>query len=112
MWGAAAPLIPEWSQRLDLSSFEAGVLLASASLTIFAVSLPASWLGTRFGSRHVTLAAVGLLACRSTAITSAPRAITSSVLSLNVITQCLAIIPASKTDHRIVSAESVISLKE
>jgi len=61
MWGAAAPLIPEWSQRLDLSSFEAGVLLASASLTIFAVSLPASWLGTRFGSRHVTLAAVGLL---------------------------------------------------
>jgi predicted MFS family arabinose efflux permease len=61
MWGAAAPLIPEWSRQFHLSSFEAGVLLASASLTIFAVSLPASWLGDRFGSRNVTLVAVGLM---------------------------------------------------
>lgn len=62
VWTALVPLVPTYSQRFDLTKLESGVLLASASLTILAVSIPASVLGDRFGPRRLTLWAMALLA--------------------------------------------------
>jgi predicted MFS family arabinose efflux permease len=62
VWTALVPLVPTYSQRLDLSKLESGMLLASASLTILAVSIPASVLADRFGPRRLTLWAMVLMA--------------------------------------------------
>jgi DHA1 family multidrug resistance protein-like MFS transporter len=62
VWTALVPLVPTYSQRFDLSKLEGGTLLASASVTILAVSIPASVLADRFGARRLTLAAMLLMA--------------------------------------------------
>jgi MFS family permease len=62
VWTALVPLVPTYSQRYDLSKLESGTLLAAASLTILAVSIPASLLGDRFGPRRLTLWAMALMA--------------------------------------------------
>jgi MFS transporter, DHA1 family, solute carrier family 18 (vesicular amine transporter), member 1/2 len=62
VWTALVPLVPTYSQRFNLSKLESGMLLASASLTILAVSIPASVLGDRFGPRRLTLWAMALMA--------------------------------------------------
>src|SRR5438105_12448986 len=62
MWNAIVPLLPAFSERFSLSKVEAGVLLASTSLAILVVSIPAGVMGERFGARRLTLLAVALMA--------------------------------------------------
>ena len=62
MWNAIVPLLPAFSERFALSKVEAGVLLASTSLAILIVSIPAGVLGERFGVRRLTLLAIVLMA--------------------------------------------------
>jgi len=62
MWMALVPLVPTYSQHYDLSKLESGMLLAAASVTILAVSIPATMLADRFGARRLTLAAMLLMA--------------------------------------------------
>jgi predicted MFS family arabinose efflux permease len=61
VWTALVPLVPTYSERFGLSKLDGGMLLASASLTILAASVPATILSERFGARAVTLAAVALM---------------------------------------------------
>jgi predicted MFS family arabinose efflux permease len=62
IWSAIVPLVPEYSQRLSLSTLEAGMLLGCASVAILLVSMPAGLIGERMGVRRVTVAAVALMA--------------------------------------------------
>jgi predicted MFS family arabinose efflux permease len=62
LWSAIVPLVPAFATRLSLSPLRAGVLLASASVAIVLVSVPAGWLGERLGARRVTLAAIAVIA--------------------------------------------------
>lgn len=62
VWTALVPLVPTYAQKFDLSKVESGVLLAAASVTILAVSIPATMLADRFGVRRLTLAAMLLMA--------------------------------------------------
>ncbi|HET6847346.1 MAG TPA: MFS transporter [Gaiellales bacterium] len=62
VWTALVPLVPTYSQHYGLSKLESGMLLAAASVTILAVSIPATVLADRFGARRLTLAAMMLMA--------------------------------------------------
>jgi len=62
MWSAIVPLVPAFAHRFGLSPLQSGLLLASASVAILLVSVPAGMLGERFGARRVTLAAMAVLA--------------------------------------------------
>ncbi len=62
MWSAIVPLIPEFAHRFSLSPLESGFLLASASVAILVVSIPAGVVGERFGVRRVTLVALAVIA--------------------------------------------------
>ena len=62
MWSAIVPLVPAFAHRFALSPLQSGVLLASASVAILIVSIPAGMLGERLGARRVTLAAMAVLA--------------------------------------------------
>jgi len=62
MWSAIIPLVPEYAHRFALSPLESGFLLASASVAILIVSIPAGMVGDRFGVRRVTLVALALIA--------------------------------------------------
>ncbi|HEY3763683.1 MAG TPA: MFS transporter [Gaiellales bacterium] len=62
MWSAIVPLVPVFAHRFALSPLQSGVLLASASVAILVVSIPAGMLGERMGVRRVTLAAMVVLA--------------------------------------------------
>ncbi len=62
VWTALVPLVPTYAQKFDLSKVESGMLLAAASVTILAVSIPATMLADRFGVRRLTLAAMLLMA--------------------------------------------------
>jgi MFS transporter, DHA1 family, solute carrier family 18 (vesicular amine transporter), member 1/2 len=62
MWSAIVPLVPAYAHRFSLSPLQAGVLLASASVAILLVSVPAGVAGGRLGARRVTLAAMVVLA--------------------------------------------------
>jgi MFS family permease len=62
MWSAIVPLVPAFAHRFALSPLQSGVLLASASVAILIVSIPAGMLGERLGARRVTLMAMAVLA--------------------------------------------------
>ena len=62
MWSAIVPLVPAFAHRFSLSPLQSGVLLASASVAILIVSVPAGIAGERVGMRRVTLAAMAILA--------------------------------------------------
>ncbi len=62
MWSAIVPLVPAFSNRFHLSTFEAGLLLASTSLAILLVSIPAGIVVDRIGARRLTIAAVVVMA--------------------------------------------------
>jgi MFS family permease len=64
------PLLPGYTRAYDLSTTEAGALLAAAPLAIVVASIPAGRLSDRLGSRRVTLAA-GVLIVLATAGTAA-----------------------------------------
>ena len=59
---AIIPLLPTFSDRLDLTTLETGVFLASASVTTAIASLPVGLLADRIGARRLTLGAGALLA--------------------------------------------------
>ncbi|MGZ4481811.1 MAG: MFS transporter, partial [Gaiellales bacterium] len=61
MWTAIVPLVPRFSDRFQLSAFEAGVLLASTSVAVLLVSIPAGIMGDRLGTRRLTLLALGVM---------------------------------------------------
>jgi len=63
------PLLPGYTRSYDLSTAEAGALLAAAPLAIVVASIPAGRLSDKFGARRVTLAA-GVLIAISTAGTA------------------------------------------
>ena len=62
MWSAIVPLVPAFAHRFSLSPLQSGVLLASASVAILIVSVPAGIAGERVGMRRVTLVAMAILA--------------------------------------------------
>jgi MFS family permease len=62
MWSAIVPLVPAFALRFSLSTVQSGLLLASASVAILLVSIPAGIAGERLGMRRVTLAAMAVLA--------------------------------------------------
>ena len=59
---AIIPLIPTFSDKLDLTKLETGVLLAAAPVTTAIASLPAGLLADRIGARRLTLGAGAVLA--------------------------------------------------
>jgi hypothetical protein len=56
------PLVPAFSQRFGLTKLEGGVLLASTSVAILLVSIPAGMLSERFGVRRLTLVSLAVMA--------------------------------------------------
>jgi MFS family permease len=62
VWMAVVPLVPTYSDRFGLTKLDGGLLLASASLTILASSIPATMLCDRYGARTVTLVTVAVMA--------------------------------------------------
>src|SRR5437763_8232626 len=61
LWIAIVPLVPAFATRFSLSPLRSGILLASASIAIVLVSVPAGAIGERVGARRVTLAAVAVM---------------------------------------------------
>jgi len=62
IWSAIVPLVPEIAHRFMLSKLDAGVLLASSSIAVLLVSVPAGVVGDRVGVRKMTVGAVCLIA--------------------------------------------------
>lgn len=62
LWNGYVPLVPELSQRFDLSKVQSGVLLATTSASILLVSLPAAAVCERFGPRRLTVIATAIIA--------------------------------------------------
>ncbi len=65
LWNGFVPLVPELSQRYDLSKLQAGVLLSTTSATILLVSLPAAAVCERVGPRRMTVVATAVIAVSS-----------------------------------------------
>jgi predicted MFS family arabinose efflux permease len=65
LWSGFVPLVPQLSQRFDLSKFQSGVLLATTSATVVIVSLPAAAICERIGPRRMTVAATLVIALAS-----------------------------------------------
>ncbi|HLM10031.1 MAG TPA: MFS transporter [Thermoleophilaceae bacterium] len=64
-FAAVAPLLPEYSEELDLSKTGAGILTAAYPAGTFAASLPAGWLATRWGVKRTLLLGLALLGATS-----------------------------------------------
>lgn len=59
---AIVPLLPQLADRIHVTAFGSGVLLAAPNLTMFATSIPAGLLADRIGTRTVTRAGAMVLA--------------------------------------------------
>jgi MFS family permease len=66
-YAAITPLLPELSDRYDLSKTGAGVLAAAYAAGTFAGALPGGWLAARAGVRPTVLLGLGLLVASSVA---------------------------------------------
>jgi MFS family permease len=66
-YAAVAPLLPHYSDELDLSKTAAGVLTAAYPAGSFAGALPAGWLAARWGVKPTLLTGLALLAVSSLA---------------------------------------------
>src|SRR4051794_35893344 len=66
-FAAITPLLPEYSDKLDLTKSAAGVLSASYAVGGLLGSLPAGWLSARFGVRPTVLLGLALLGVSSIA---------------------------------------------
>jgi MFS family permease len=64
-FAAVAPLLPHYSDELDLSKTAAGVLTAAYPAGTFAGSLPGGWLAARWGVKPTLIAGVSLLGVTS-----------------------------------------------
>ncbi len=58
---AIIPIIPLYSDQLDLSKVQAGALLSASALAVTVSAIPAGVLADRVGARRVTIAAAFLL---------------------------------------------------
>jgi MFS family permease len=66
-YAAISPLLPRYSDELDLSKSSAGLLAASYAAGTLAGSLPGGWLAARLGVKRTLLTGLGLLAATSLA---------------------------------------------
>lgn len=64
-FAAIAPLLPHYSDQLDLSKTGAGVLTAAYPVGTLAGSLPGGWLAARWGVKPTLLFGLGLLGIAS-----------------------------------------------
>jgi MFS family permease len=64
-FAAVAPLLPHYSDELDLSKTAAGVLTAAYPAGTFAGSLPGGWLAARWGVKPTLLCGLALLGATS-----------------------------------------------
>jgi MFS family permease len=64
-FAAITPLLPDYSERLDLSKASAGVLSASYAVGALVGSLPAGWLAARWGVRPTVLLGLAVLGVSS-----------------------------------------------
>jgi len=64
-FSAIAPLLPHYSDELDLTKTGAGVLTASYPVGTLAGSLPGGWLAARWGVKPTLLMGIGLLGVAS-----------------------------------------------
>ena len=64
-FAAISPLLPEYSERLDLSKAGAGVLSAAYGAGALVGSLPAGWLAARWGVRPTVLLGLAVLGVSS-----------------------------------------------
>jgi MFS family permease len=64
-YAAITPLLPELSDRYDLSKSAAGILAAAYPAGTFLGSLPGGWMASRIGTRPTVLAGLGLLVAAS-----------------------------------------------
>jgi MFS family permease len=64
-FAAVAPLLPYYSDELDLSKTAAGVLTAAYPAGTFAGSLPGGWLAARWGVKPTLLCGVAMLGVTS-----------------------------------------------
>jgi MFS family permease len=64
-YAAITPLLPELSDRFDLSKSAAGILAAAYPAGTFLGSLPGGWMASRIGTRPTVLAGLGLLVAAS-----------------------------------------------
>ncbi len=61
-YSAIVPLLGDYQARLGVSDAEIGLLVASYSVAVVVVSIPAGRAADRFGARRITLASIGLYA--------------------------------------------------
>jgi MFS family permease len=66
-FAAVAPLLPHYSDELDLSKTAAGVLTAAYPAGTFAGSIPGGWLAARWGVKPTLLCGVAMLGVTSIA---------------------------------------------
>jgi MFS family permease len=78
-YAAITPLLPELSDRFDLSKTGAGILAAAYPAGTLLGSLPGGWMAARFGVRRTVFAGLSLLVASSVAF-----AFANSVLVLDV----------------------------
>jgi MFS family permease len=64
-FAAVAPLLPHYSDELDLSKTAAGVLTAAYPAGTFAGALPGGWLAARWGVKPTLLCGVAMLGATS-----------------------------------------------
>lgn len=64
-FAAVSPLLPEYSERFDLSKTGAGVLTAAYPAGTFVGAVPSGWLAARWGVKPTLLLGVGLLGVTS-----------------------------------------------
>jgi MFS family permease len=64
-FAAIVPLLPDYTERLDLSKAEAGVLSASYAIGALLGSLPAGWMAARWGVRPAVLTGLAVLGVSS-----------------------------------------------
>jgi MFS family permease len=66
-FAAVAPLLPHYSDELDLSKTGAGILTAAYPAGTFAGALPSGWLATRWGVKPTLLLGLAMLGLTSLA---------------------------------------------
>jgi MFS family permease len=64
-FAAIVPLLPDYTERLDLSKSAAGLLSASYAIGALVGSLPAGWLAARWGVRPAVLLGLAVLGVSS-----------------------------------------------
>ena len=62
MWSAVLPLLPQYSDDLDLSKLESGVLVAGYSAAIVIFSIPVGHWSDRLGTKAFTISGCVLMA--------------------------------------------------